>query len=240
MVKPRKRQLCPPRAEVRRGGGLLAEDLAQRLAEEIIEARLPPGVRLDEQEMAGRFGVSRTPVREAFGQLSAMGLVERRPNRGVIVASPSPERLADMFVAMAELEATMARLAAVAMSPTERRDLADMHAASAALVRDGALEDYAAFNVSFHTAIYAGARNAYLQDLTVQTRRRLAPFRRAQFNLLGRLSESWQEHDMVVNAILRADAEGAAAAVRNHVATVGTATRRYVGTRHAAGSGAAE
>lgn len=229
MVKPRKRQLTPPPRGER--GGLLAEELTQRLAEEIIEGRLVPGARLDEQEMAARFTVSRTPVREAFSQLLVMGLVERRPNRGVIVASPSPERLAEMFAAMAELEAAIARLAALAMSSAERHQLAEMHEASAALVRAGALEDYAAFNVTFHNALYAGAHNTYLHDLTVQTRRRLAPFRRAQFNLLGRLAESWQEHDAVVVAILRGDADGAASAVRRHVATVATATTRYVGTR---------
>lgn len=208
-----------------------ADGLARQLAKEIIDGKLAPGERLDEQETAARFGVSRTPLREAYRQLQAMGLVERRPNRGVIVASPSTRQLEEMFVAMGELEATMARLAAIMMTAEERRALHAMHTESAALVRAGALDAYATFNVAFHSALYAGARNSYLEDLTSQTRRRLAPYRRAQFNVLGRLADSWSEHDRVVTAILRADGDGAAHAVRAHMTTVGVTTRHYVSAR---------
>ena len=72
----------------------------------------------------------------------------------------------------------------------------------------------------FHAAIYAGAHNAYLAELTHATRYRVQPFRRAQFRNLGRLAKSHVEHDRVVLAILRGDREGAAGAMREHIMLV--------------------
>ena len=71
---------------------------------------LLPGAALDETELARRFSVSRTPVREAIRQLAASGLVEARAHRGAVVAQPTEERLIGMFEAMAELEALCAGL----------------------------------------------------------------------------------------------------------------------------------
>ncbi|MGC8525396.1 MAG: GntR family transcriptional regulator, partial [Acidibrevibacterium sp.] len=114
-----------------------ADDLAQRLADAITSGALPAGTRLDEHAVAARFAVSRTPVREALRQLAAAGLIERRPYRGAIVTTVSPARLAEMFVAMAEIEAVCARQAALAMTARERHDLRAFHASMAALVRAG-------------------------------------------------------------------------------------------------------
>jgi DNA-binding GntR family transcriptional regulator len=202
--------------------------LAAQIGDDIIHARLAPGVRLDEQELARRFGVSRTPVREALRQLVATGLAEHRPRRGVIVATIAPVRLGEMFFVMAELEAAAARLAATAMKPTERREFEAFHQASQSAVRSGMTADYEQFNVGFHSRLYEGSHNSYLRDLLYATRARLAPFRRAQFNLLGRLSSSWHEHDVVVRAVLRGDGEGAAQAMRAHVLTVSVASAEYV------------
>ncbi|THD43537.1 MAG: GntR family transcriptional regulator [Bradyrhizobium sp.] len=203
-------------------------ELAAALADEILRGQLAPGLRLDEQELAQRFRVSRTPVREALGQLAAAGLVEHRPRRGVIVAVISPQRLHEMFAVMAELEASASRLAATAMTAEERQGLDASHRASQTAVHHSRIDDYEAFNQEFHTRIYAGCHNTYLRDLLNATRARLAPFRRAQFNLLGRLAASWREHDAVVNAILRGDGEGAARAMREHLTVVSGAAAEYV------------
>ncbi|MGP0059778.1 MAG: GntR family transcriptional regulator [Beijerinckiaceae bacterium] len=218
-------------AQAAAGRQTRAAELAEHLADDIIHARLAPGVRLDEQELARRFGVSRTPVREALRQLVATGLAEHRPRRGVIVANIAPARLDEMFLVMAELEAAAARLAAAAMSPSERREFEVFHQASQSAVRQGRTAEYEQFNVGFHTRLYEGSHNTYLRDLLNATRARLAPFRRAQFNLLGRLTSSWREHDAVVRAILRGDGEGAAQAMRAHVLTVSAASAEYVASQ---------
>ena len=87
-----------------------AEELRLQLADEIVRGALPPGAALDETDIARRFNVSRTPVREALRQLAASGLVDARAHRGAVVARPSIERLTGMFEAMAELEALCAGL----------------------------------------------------------------------------------------------------------------------------------
>lgn len=211
------------------------EEITRQIADDIIHGRLAPGTKLDEVDVARRFGTSRTPVREALGQLCAMGLAERLAYRGVEVTLIATERLADMFVVMAELEASAARLAALQMTPAERRALEDLHRSSRDLVRAGAREAYALHNTEFHSALYAGSHNSYLEELLVATRKRLNPFRRAQFNLLGRLASSHNEHDAVVQAILRGDGEAAALAMRGHVLTVSAASAEYVGHQTAGG-----
>lgn len=211
-----------------RRGRTRTEDLRLQLADEIVRGDLPPGAPLDEAGIASRFGVSRTPVREALRQLAASGLVEIRPHRGAVVARLSLERLHEMFVAMAELEAVCAGLAAVNMTASERRDLADIHALLRDLVRAGDPQRYHEINESFHAAIYFGAHNGYLADLTLQTRVRLQPFRRAQFRAIGRLARSYEEHDLVVRAIQRGDRDSAMLAMRDHIGTVETAFESYV------------
>jgi DNA-binding GntR family transcriptional regulator len=208
--------------------GTTVESLVRALADDIISGRFGPGERLDETSLAARHAVSRTPVREALGQLSAMGLVDRRPNRGAVVAEVSDDRLHSMFEAMTELEGICARLCAERMSALERQTLDDIHQAAKRLVHLGDEEAYAAHNIEFHTRLYDGAHNLHIHELVSLTRSRLAPFRRAQFRIAGRLAKSWDEHDAIVTAVLRADGAGAEKAARAHVSTVGDASSEFV------------
>ena len=89
-----------------------------------------------------------------------------------------------------------------------------------ALAAAGDPDAYSDANVAFHSAIYAGAHNAHLAELTLATRVRVSPYRRAQFRNLGRLAKSHIEHERVVMAILRGDRDGAAAAMRAHISIV--------------------
>src|SRR4030081_3564302 len=193
-----------------------AEERRLQLADDIVRGALPPGAALDESDIARRFSVSRTPVREALRQLVASGLVEARAHRGAVVAQPSLERLTGMFEAMAELEALCAGLAAERMTAAERQKLEAIHEELRVLSHAGNPERFHEVNERFHNAIYAGSQNGYIAEMTLATRVRVQPFRRAQFRNLGRLAKSQAEHDRVVVAILRGDKIGAAAAMRAH------------------------
>lgn len=206
----------------------LVEELRHRLADEIIGGLLRPGAALDESELARRFQVSRTPVREAIRLLAASGLVEARPHRGAVVAHPSPERLIGMFEVMAELEALCAGFAAERMTPLERRALEAIHEELRELIHSGDPQRYHEINEAFHGAIYAGAHNDYLAELTLATRVRAQPFRRAQFRNLGRLAHSHAEHDRVMEAILRGERARAAEMMRAHITTVREEYEAYV------------
>ncbi|WP_407178098.1 GntR family transcriptional regulator [Bradyrhizobium sp. STM 3562] len=197
-----------------------AEELRLQLADEIVRGTLRPGAPLDETELARRFNVSRTPVREALRQLAASGLIEARAHRGAVVARPSIERLTGMFEAMAELEAICAGLAAERMTPTERHGLEAVHEELRVLSHAGNPERFHEVNERFHNTIYAGSQNAYIAEMTLATRVRVQPFRRAQFRNLGRLAKSHAEHDRVVVAIMRGDKAGAAVAMRAHIELV--------------------
>jgi len=208
-----------------------ADKLAEDLAEAILAGEFAPGSRLDEQYLAQRYAVSRTPVREALRQLATTGLIEVRPRRGAIVAAVTPDQLEDLFVAMGELEATCARLAALSMSTTERRKLQALHEKMAVLAEGGDVGAFADANHVFHTMIYSGSHNSVIADMTVALRRRLAPFRRAQFHLEGRPPRSHGEHDAVVAAILRGDADAAHATMLQHVTLVEDSYEELIAAR---------
>jgi len=202
------------------------EEIRRVLASRIIAGELEPGTPLDETLLAGEFAVSRTPVREALRLLAASGLVDQKPHARALVAKPAPDELAGMFEVMGYLEALCAGLCAVMMNAAEREALDAQHAEMAGIVRAGDATGYAEANDAFHSAIYDGAHNSYLSEITVSTRQRLQPFRRAQFGARGRLAQSHAEHGLIVEAILRGDRGEAEAAMRKHIAIVGDAYER--------------
>ena len=182
---------------------------------------LVPGTHLDETLLAEKFGVSRTPVREALIQLASMGLIVIRPRRGAVVAKIGPHQLVEMFEFMSELEATCGRLATRRMSEVERQHLLTAHldCKSACDTRDP--DDYFYRNEAFHHAIYDGCHNVFLADQARSLQRRLRPYRRLQLRVRNRVEKSYQEHDAVVQAIINGDGETAAALLRAHVMVQG-------------------
>ena len=203
-----------------------AEEIRQKLASRIIAGSLAPGTPLDESLLAEEFAVSRTPVREALRLLGASGLVDQRAHAKALVAKPDESELRGMFDVMAELEALCAGRAALAMDARQREALDALHNEMAAIVRDGDAAAYAEMNDAFHSAIYDGAANPYLSEITRMTRARVQPFRRAQFGARGRLGKSHAEHGLVVEAILRGDRGAAEQAMRSHIAIVEIAYQR--------------
>lgn len=201
----------------------MTERLGQQIADAILSGEFIPGMLLDEQMLAERYDVSRTPVREALRSLSATGLIEKKPRRRAVVTQVNSAQLETLFVAMAELEATCARLASMSMSPVERRRLRSIYEGMARLVADDDRQGFSDANLVFHSAIYAGCHNVILHDMASGLRQRLAPFRHAQFRTLGRLERSHKEHGLVVGAILAGDAAAAHAAMIDHMSLVETA-----------------
>lgn len=215
------RSVTAVRRPVRPEGKTHAERLRLEIADDIACGRLAPGAALDEVTLAERFGVSRTPVREALRELTAAGLVEHRAHRGAVVATLDADRLEAMFAVMAELEALCAGWAATSMTAAERAELEAMHEAAAELVRLGDLAAYREANDRFHEFIYAASHNPFLEETVIGVRRRVLPFRRAQFHGLGRLAVSHAEHGRVVHALLRGDRDAAAREMRAHLTSSG-------------------
>jgi len=198
-----------------------AVGLRESIEDKIATGAFPPGMHLDENQLAQLFGVSRTPLREALIQLSSMGIVIVRPRRGAVVADVSPQRLFEMFELMAELEAMSARLAARRMTEADQHALMTAHRAceSACLAADP--DDYYHKNEGFHCAIYAASHNGFLAEQAVALQRRLRPYRRLQLRVRNRMGASFNEHVHVVDALLRGDADAAAERLRQHIIVQG-------------------
>jgi DNA-binding GntR family transcriptional regulator len=234
-VRPRRRGKAD--ASGRDGQGVdaqppsLCDQVFSRLADEIVLGKLPPGTHLDEQDIANRCGVSRTPVREALKQLAATGLANYRPHRGSVVRSLTAADLDLMFEAIAELESSCARYAALRMTAPERDALRASYAQCQQAAQDHDMELYDRCNREFHSLIFSGAHNPFLQETTGALRGRVMPFRRGQFANPSRLTQSLIEHSRVVNAILAGDAEAAGREMRGHLLSARTAAA------HVAGSG---
>lgn len=195
--------------------------IANQIEELIFDGTFGDEDRLDEVQLAERFSVSRTPVREALLRLAQSGLVEHRPRRGVFVKQPGPIALMEMFEVMAELEATAARFAAQRISDTAIGELKAVNQRCNVAVEAQDTEKYYRENELFHGILYRESGNSFLEQECLRLQRRLQPFRRTQLRLRGRLKQSMKEHEQIVSALEEGDATQASDAVRSHVAVQG-------------------
>ena len=216
-----------------------ADAIRRQVADEIVTGQLAPGDRLEELDLAARFGVSRTPVREALRQLAATGLVQMRPRKGVVVTQIDAEGLAQLFEAVGCLEGTIAGLAARRMTATARKRLEQLQRQCVEAMRAGDRTAYVAHNNDFHEWIAVSAGNVPLAEMVMALRLRLQPFRNAAFRAkrsqrTDRMTSSLAEHRVLVAAMLSSDAAAAETAMREHVASSAASVLDfYLGARGA-------
>lgn len=198
-----------------------ARAISDYLEMQILSGNMQPGERLDEVALGKKFGASRTPIREALLQLSAVDLIQLRPRQGAIVAAMPLVRVLQSSEVMAELEALCCKLSAERMTMAERKLLKSAAQECARWATkmnpEKAAAGYFEANTAFHQVLYQGAHNDYLAELTLNIRRRLSPYRRFGLRSAARLKASDLEHDQIVDAILAGDGERAATAMRGHI-----------------------
>lgn len=197
------------------------QKLRDEIENGIVAGEFEPGEKLDEVQLAARFGVSRTPIREALMQLSATGLVDARPRRGAVVADPAPQRIFEMFEVMAELEGMAGSLAARRHTDEDRRAILAAHAKCERSAASNHADAYYYDNEEFHRAVYAASHSGFLEDQCVALHRRLRPYRRLQLRVRNRMKVSFGEHTAIVKAILEGDADAARRLLRDHVVVQG-------------------
>lgn len=198
-----------------------ADAIAEAIEGLIFSGEFANGDRLDEIRLAERFGVSRTPVREAFQKLALSGLIEQIPRRGVFVRQPGPVELIEMFEVMAEIEAMCGRFAARRISDAALDRLRAANAACAHAIEASDADAYYTENERFHHMVYAQSGNGFLEHEALRLHRRLKPFRRMQLRLRGRMAQSMAEHEAIVQALADGDAARASEALQSHVAIQG-------------------
>jgi len=188
----------------------------EMVREWIAAGQLRPGERLSEEELARRTGVSRTPVREALKRLEAEGFVQVIPYRGVVVAEPSADELADLCVVRDVLEALAARLAAQAASDMELIALEDLARAFEEAVEKGEVSAMVEANHAFHEAIWRASRNRVLAQQLRQLRDRIFTHQTTTLTLPQRRRAAREEHRAILEALKARDPERAAEAARHH------------------------
>ncbi|MCT7377910.1 GntR family transcriptional regulator [Chelativorans salis] len=199
---------------------MLRSRLKNKIADLILSGHLKPGQRLDEQSLASRFGVSRTPIREALQQLGAAGLVEMRPRRSARVRALSMPELESSFEAMGEIEAICARYAAERMTQAERIALKALIDHSRRASEEGDRLRCRDLDAQIHALLHTGAHNGALCSVANEMRVRVELYSSAPYTLPNfetQLHVPHRQHEQIVQAVLDRDAEAAHCLMIEHI-----------------------
>jgi len=189
-------------------------DVYQLILDAIDGGGLPGGARLIETELAERFGVSRTPVREALKRLEAQGVAAAQGRR-LVVATLDHDQLGELYEVRGVVEGLAARLAARHAAPEEIAVLRGMVEADRALADRP--RDLAQANKRFHRQMHRASHNRYLDQMLQGMRRSLALLSTTSLSVPGRGAESVAEHDAIIRAIAARDEDAAEAAATRHI-----------------------
>lgn len=193
----------------------ITDTLIDELREEIRAGKIKPGSRLRQLEVAERFGVSSTPVREAFAALEREGLLVSSPHRGVIVFRPTVKDLQETYDIRIPLEAAATEKAVENMTEDDLEALEDLLEQMSASTTQPA--QYNRLNLKFHQLIYSASQRPRLEKLIGELRESSAAYLRLYSTLAPTADQTQQEHERVVEACRKGDAKGAAKAIEAHL-----------------------
>ena len=202
-------------------GGTFADSVLEQIQNEIVTGVLSPGSKLSEADLAGKYGVSRGPLREALRRLESRKLIVRAPHVGAKVIALTGEDLYEILQVREALEGLACRLAAENMTDEEiegLRQLMDIHS------RDKTLKEGRAYfqeegDLDFHYRIARGSKNSHLIRLLCGELYQLIRMYRYQFSTRtpGRPKQAFYEHQLIIDAIADRDGEMAELLMRNHI-----------------------
>lgn len=203
-------------------------EIADGLEAEILQGAFAPGELLNEMELATRYGVSRTPVREALLNLSASGLIELKPGAGAIVVGISLDTVFEAYEVLANSLGFACALAAVRMTARQRAELQGIVVRMAELTSEADRDRYIELDEALHEAILQGAGNLLLAHQVRRCKRRIAAVRQRSMRSHKSVSHIVPELERVVDAIAAHDADAARAALQDHVSVRGDGAQRLV------------
>ncbi len=195
----------------------LHDEAADRLRELILEGELAPNSRIQELDLCERFGVSRTPLREAIKILAVEGLLDLLPNRGARVASISPREIDEMIEVVAGLEATAGELAALRMPDAEIDALEKRTQEMAQAWARGDEAAYFRGNREFHEAIMAASGNSVLAGIYATMSGRIQRARYAAKKTPAQWAQAIADHHRMVELLRARDGAALAALMRSHL-----------------------
>jgi DNA-binding GntR family transcriptional regulator len=205
----------PARAEKRFKS--LINLLTEKLKEAIVAGKLAPGEKLSEEGLAASLRVGRVALREALRGLESRGYVTFLPNNEVAVSKPTREDVQDYYTIASVLEGLAARLAVEKAQPEEIEHLRELHQSLKDAWQKKDLARYFDVNSSFHRFIAEIARNERLYRLVEQLRQEMQKTRILSLRLRGRLDYSMREHDQIMDAFLKKNAQLAESTMVRHL-----------------------
>ncbi len=185
-------------------------------------------LRLDERDLSQRFGVSRTPLREALAQLDQEGLVKIVARRGIFIVRKTKAEILDMITVWAALESMAARLATKVATDEQLASLHDHIDAYAGDALAPKLGEYSDANIRFHQAIIAMGRCPLIADITDGLFMHVRAIRQRTIYEQDRARRSIVDHKEIVAALEARDTERAERLVREHTLRLRDHVERYV------------
>lgn len=204
----------------------LTDEVVERLRDLIIAGELTPGERLPERALSERFGISRTPLREAMKVVASEGLLKLLPNRGALVPPLTVRELEEAFEVMESLEATAGELAARRIDEATLAEIRRLHERMVLHYRAGELQAYFKANQQIHWAIVRAARNEVLAEVYRRLSGRVLRARYAANLSQDRWTQAIEEHEAILAALEARDGPRLSQQMRDHLRNKRAVARR--------------
>lgn len=196
----------------------LREKITESIRDAILKGQLKSGEKVAEPELAERFGISRTPIREAFRQLESEGYLTVIPRKGAVVRALSERDVEEFYSIKSILEGYAANLAAKNLTERELERLEAINARLEQLAAQGDVKTFFKVHNEFHDLFIQASHNAKLHELIQQLLMKFNRLRMASLSLPGRMEISVQEHRKIIEAFRRQDGDLADKLVRKNAA----------------------
>lgn len=183
----------------------LREKILETIREAILKGNLKPGEKVAEPELAERFGISRTPIREAFRQLESEGYLTVIPRKGAVVAALSEKDIQEFYAIKSILEGYAAELAAAKLTEKEIEKLEAINDRLKQLAEEGDVKTFYRVHNEFHEMFLKAAGNSKLYELIQQLGLKFNRLRMASLSVEGRMAISVAEHDKLLEAFRKHD-----------------------------------
>jgi len=196
----------------------LREKILENIRDAILKGELKPGERVSEPDIAERYGISRTPIREAFRQLESEGYLTVIPRKGAVVAKHTQKDIEEFYSIKSVLEGYAANLAAVKMTPKDVDKLEAINNRLAKLSKTRDVKTFFRVHNEFHEYFIRAAGNQRLLELIHQLLQKFEYLRVASLSIPGRMEISVQEHKKILEAFRSNDGTTADLLVRKNAA----------------------
>lgn len=206
----------------------LREQIVDSIRDAIVRGVLKPGARVAEPELAGRYGISRTPIREAFRQLESEGYLRIAPRRGAVVVALTEKDVEEFYDVKAVLEGHAAYRAATRLTQDDLDRMARLNDELAALAEQGDVRAFFDVHNRFHDVFWRAAGNERLEQMLRSLVQQFERYRLASLVQPGRMRRSVEDHRQMLDAFRARDAAGAQALARGSAGHGGEVLRKVV------------